>query len=336
MSKADNVLEKGYLDYEIDPSLSLNEEIIRLKKEKNAVILAHYYQEPEIQEIADFVGDSLDLSRNAAATDADMIVFAGVHFMAETAKILSPDKKVVLPDLNAGCSLAESCPPDQFKAFKEAHPDHLVISYINCSAEIKALSDIICTSSNALQIIESIPQEQPIIFAPDINLGKFLMKVSGRPMKLWNGACMVHDDFSLEKIRTLKEQYPQAQIIAHPECSGKVLEVADYIGSTSKLLSYTAETDIQDFIVVTEAGILHQMRKAQPEKNFIPAPLVQATECACGECPYMKMNSLQKLYLCLKYELPEITLSAELRKRALKPLERMLELSEAKPIYFLT
>lgn len=317
--------QKGFLDVEIDPTLDLFEEIEKLKKEKNAILLAHYYQEPDIQDIADFIGDSLGLAQKAAHTDADIIVFAGVHFMAETAKILNPGKKVLLPDLNAGCSLSDSCPPPLFKAFKEKHPDHLVISYINCSAGIKALSDIICTSSNAQQIVESLPLDQQIIFAPDRNLGGYINKVTGRNMLLWNGACMVHEIFSLEKIVKLKARHPEAKMIAHPECEEAVLQIADFIGSTSQLLKYTQTNEAKSFIVATETGILHQMQQAAPTKTFIPAPPDNA--CACNDCPHMKLNTLEKLYLCLKYELPEITMEESIRLAAKKPIDRMLDLS---------
>lgn len=317
----------GFLDLEIDPSLDLVAEIIKLKKEKNAVLLAHYYQDSEIQDIADFIGDSLGLAQAAAKTEADIIVFAGVHFMAETAKILNPTKKVLLPDLKAGCSLSDSCPPSVFKVFKEKNPNHLVISYINCSAGIKALSDIICTSSNARQIVESLPVEQDIIFAPDRNLGAFINKVTGRNMLLWQGACMVHELFSLEKIIKLKERNPTAKFIAHPECEDAILQHADFIGSTTELLKYSVSSEYNSFIVATETGILHQMQKAAPEKTFIPAPPDNA--CACNDCPHMKLNTLEKLYLCLKYELPEITMEENLRISARKPIERMLELSKS-------
>lgn len=322
-----NLIKKGFLDLEIDPSLDLFAEIEKLKKEKNAVILAHYYQEPDIQDIADYIGDSLGLAQNAEKTDADIIVFAGVHFMAETAKILNPDKKVLLPDLNAGCSLSDSCPPTLFKQFKDKHPDHIVISYINCSAGIKALSDIICTSSNAKQIVDSLPKEQKIIFAPDKNLGAYINKTSGREMVLWNGACMVHEIFSLEKITRLKERHPNAKMIAHPECEEAVLKIADYIGSTTQLLKYTQDSGFNEFIVATEAGILHQMQIASPDKTFIPAPPDNA--CACNDCPHMKLNTLEKLYLCLKYEQPEILMNEELRLAAKKPIDRMLQLSRS-------
>jgi quinolinate synthase len=316
---------KGFLDLPIDVRLDLFAEIERLKKEKNAIVLAHYYQEPDIQDVADYIGDSLGLSQQAAKTDADMIVFAGVHFMAETAKILSPQKKVLLPDLKAGCSLADSAPPELFRRFKEKHPDHLVISYINCSAGIKALSDIICTSSNAEKIIESVPKDQPIIFAPDRNLGAYLARKTGRDMLLWNGACMVHEIFSLEKITKLKIRHPKAKVIAHPECEAAVLAIADYIGSTTGLLKYTLKDDAQEYIVVTETGILHQMQKENPGKTFIPAPPNNA--CACNDCPHMKLNTLEKLYLCMEYEEPEITMNETLRIAAKKPIERMLAIS---------
>lgn len=318
-------LQKGYLDLEIDPDLDLFGEIEKLKREKNAVLLAHYYQEPDIQDVADYLGDSLGLAQQAEKTDADLIVFAGVHFMAETAKILNPTKKVVLPDLNAGCSLADSAPADLFRKFRERHPDHVVISYINCSAAIKAMSDIICTSGNAVQIIESVPKDQPIIFAPDKNLGAYLEKKTGRKMLLWNGACMVHEIFSLEKITKLKARHPFAKLIAHPECEDPVLAVADFIGSTSQLLDYVAKNDAPAFIVATETGILHQMQKRAPSKTFIPAP--PDNSCACNDCPHMKLNTLEKVYLCLKYELPEITMAEDVRIAALKPIERMLDIS---------
>jgi quinolinate synthase len=316
---------KGYLDLPVDVRLDLFAEIERLKKEKNAVVLAHYYQEPDIQDVADYIGDSLGLAQAAAKTDADIIVFAGVHFMAETAKILNPHKKVLLPDLKAGCSLADSAPPELFRKFKEKHPDHLVISYINCSAGIKALSDIICTSSNAEKIIESLPKDQKIIFAPDRNLGAYLAKKTGRNMLLWNGACMVHEIFSLEKITRLKVKHPKAKVIAHPECEAAVLEIADYIGSTTGLLKFSQKDDAQEYIVVTETGILHQMQKENPNKTFIPAPPNNA--CACNDCPHMKLNTLEKLYLCMEYEEPEITMNEELRVAAKKPIDRMLEIS---------
>lgn len=320
-----NLEKKGFLDIDIDVNLDLFAEIERLKKEKNAIILAHYYQEPDIQDVADFIGDSLGLAQQAEKTKADIIVFAGVHFMAETAKILNPKKKVLLPDLRAGCSLADSAPAGLFKQFKEKYPNHIVISYINCSAEIKALSDIICTSSNAQKIIESLPPEQKIIFAPDKNLGAYLKKKTGRDMVLWNGACIVHEIFSLEKITKLKIRHPKAKVIAHPECEEPVLRVADFIGSTTSLLKYSIENDAQEFIVVTETGILHQMQIQSPNKTFIPAP--PDNMCACNDCPYMKLNTLEKLYLCMEYEEPQIIMDEKLLIAAKKPIERMLEIS---------
>ncbi|HRJ85635.1 MAG TPA: quinolinate synthase NadA [Ignavibacteria bacterium] len=305
--------------------LNLEEEILELKKKMNAVILAHYYQESEIQDIADYIGDSLELSRRAASTEADVIVFAGVHFMAETAKILNPGKKVLLPDLNAGCSLAEGCPAPMFKKFREEYPDHLVISYINCSAAVKALSDIICTSSNAVKIVEQLPKDQKIIFAPDKNLGRYIMKKTGRNMLLWDGSCIVHETFSDRKIIALKTENPNALLIAHPECEEVVLSRADFVGSTSALLNFTKENPASEFIVATEEGIIYQMQKASPSKKFIPAP--PDANCACNECPYMKLNTMEKLYLCMKEGKPEITLDEEIRLKALKPIQKMLEMS---------
>ena len=322
-----DILKKGFLDMEIDPSLELFEEIQKLKKEKNAIILAHYYQEADIQDIADFLGDSLGLAQKAKQTDADIILFAGVHFMAETAKILNPDKKVLLPDLNAGCSLADSAPTDLFKAFKDKHPKHTVISYINCTADIKALSDIICTSSNAEAIINSLPADEPIIFAPDKNLGAYLNKKTGRNMLLWNGACMVHEIFSVEKIIKLQLKHPHAKLIAHPECEEILLSKVDYIGSTTQLLNYSKNNEATEFIVATETGILHQMMLDSPHKTFIPAP--PTNNCACNDCPHMKLNTLEKLYIALKYETPEIQMSPELIIASRKPIERMLEISKA-------
>ena len=321
-----NIAKVGFLDVHIDPTLDLFAEIEKMKKEKNAVVLAHYYQEADIQDLADYIGDSLGLARKAQETSADMIVFAGVHFMAETAKILNPTKKVVLPDLNAGCSLSDSCPPFLFKHFKQQHPDHLVISYINCSAGIKALSDIICTSSNAQLIVESLPADQKIIFAPDKNLGGFINKKTGRNMLLWDGACMVHEIFSLEKITKLKVRHPEAKFIAHPECEEAVLALADFVGSTSQMLEFTQKDPSTSFIVGTETGILHQMMRGAPEKTFIPAP--PNNSCACNDCPHMKLNTLEKLYLCMKYELPELLMDEELRLAAKKPIDKMLELSK--------
>lgn len=310
---------------DIDVRLDLREEITRLKKQLNAVLLAHYYQESEIQDLADFVGDSLELARRAAATEAEVIVFAGVHFMAETAKILNPHKQVLLPDLQAGCSLADSCPADRFQSFREAHPDHFAITYINCSAHVKALSDLICTSSNAEKLIQQVPSNQPILFSPDKNLGAYLMKKSDRPMTLWPGSCMVHEIFSEKKIVQTRVSHPQARLIAHPECEEAVLGMADYIGSTSALLRYVQNSPEKEFIVATEAGIIHQMQKACPDKTFIAAP--PNNNCACNECPHMKLNTLEKLYLCMANRAPEITLDEEIRLRALKPIRRMLELS---------
>jgi quinolinate synthase len=316
---------KGYAEEYIDPTLDLFDEIEKLKKEKNAVILAHYYQDPDIQDIADYIGDSLGLSQEAAKTDADIIVFAGVHFMAETAKILSPTKKVLLPDAKAGCSLADSCPPHLFRKFKEQYPDHLVITYVNCTAELKALSDIVCTSSNAIQIVESLPIDQKIIFGPDKNLGAYVAKKTGRDLVLWNGACMVHEIFSREKITKLKERYPNAKLLAHPECEEVVLELADYIGSTTGLLKYATNHPDKEFIVATEPGIIHQMQKDNPDKVFIPAP--PNNNCACNDCPHMKRNTLEKLYLCLKNERPEIDVPTDIIAKAVIPIERMLEIS---------
>ncbi len=320
-----NLTRNGFLDIDVDPTLDLEAEIERLKREKNAIILAHYYQESEIQDIADYIGDSLGLSQQAAETDADMIVFAGVHFMAETAKMLSPTKKVLLPDLKAGCSLADSCPAPIFRKFKEKHPDHVVVSYINCTAELKTLTDVCCTSTNAVQIIESIPADKGIIFAPDINLGRYLVKKTGRDMILWNGSCMVHEIFSHEKITKLMIRHPEAKFIAHPECEAHLLDKADYVGSTSGLLRYTLENDATEFIVATESGILHQMRKASPQKTFIPAP--PNNTCACNDCPHMKRNTMEKLYLCMEHELPEITLPQWIIEEGRASIDRMLEVS---------
>lgn len=306
--------------------LDLFAAITELKRELNAVILAHYYQEADIQDIADYIGDSLGLSRQAATTDADVIVFAGVHFMAETAKILNPDKLVLLPDLDAGCSLADTCPPDQFAAFKAQHPDHIVVSYINCSAEIKAMSDIICTSSNAVSLIEQIPASQPIIFAPDKNLGRYVMQQTGRDLVLWQGSCMVHETFSEKKLVQLKITHPEAEIIAHPECEEPVLHHADFIGSTTALLKYVQGSDRTQFVVVTEPGIIHQMAKQMPDKHFIPAP--STGNCACNECPHMRLNTLDKLYLAMHNRQPEITMPEATRLAALKPIEAMLRMSQ--------
>ncbi len=316
----------GYVREPIDPALDLFDEIERLKREKNAVLLAHYYQEPDIQDIADYIGDSLGLAREAAATDAEIIVFAGVHFMAETAKILNPQKKVLLPDLHAGCSLADSCPPDAFAAFRDEHPDHIVISYINCTAAIKAQTDIICTSSNAEHLVRQIPPDQPIIFAPDRNLGRWLVEQTGRDMVLWDGSCIVHEVFSEQEIVRLKVRHPGAPVLAHPECEEAVLRHADHVGSTSSIRRFATESDAASFIVATESGILHQMQKDNPEKTFIPAP--PSNGCACNDCPHMKLNTLEKLYLCLKHEAPEIVMDEAIRLRALQPIERMLAMSE--------
>ena len=316
---------RGYLNLPVPSQDTIVSEIKRLKKEKNAVILAHYYQNKDIQELADYLGDSLYLAKIAAEVEADMIVFAGVHFMAETAKIINPTKKVVLPDLKAGCSLADSCPPADFKKFKEQHPEALVVTYINCSADIKALSDIVCTSSNAVQIIESIPKGKQIIFAPDKNLGRYLIKETGRDMILWEGSCIVHEAFSFEKIVKLFKEHPQAKFIAHPESESQVLDVAHYVGSTSGLLKFVKEDDATEFIVATEAGILHEMQKRAPHKTFIPAPVEDDT-CACSECAFMKLNTLEKLYLCLEHELPEILLEENLMSQARLPIDRMLEI----------
>ncbi|MGB0316042.1 MAG: quinolinate synthase NadA [Flavobacteriaceae bacterium] len=317
--------KNGYLKIPLEKGIHLPSAIQALKKEKNAVLLAHYYQEPEIQELADFLGDSLYLAKKAAEVEADIIVFAGVHFMAETAKIINPTKKVLLPDLKAGCSLADSCPPGDFSEFKKLHPEAVVVTYINCSAEIKALSDIVCTSSNAVQVIESIPKDRQIIFAPDKNLGKYLIKETGRPMILWEGACIVHEAFSFDKIIALAKAHPEAQFIAHPESESPVLEIAQYIGSTAGLLRYVQEDSSQTYIVATEAGILHEMQKKCPDKKFIPAPVEDDT-CACSECAFMKLNTLEKLYNCMVHELPEIYLNKTLIEKARKPIERMLNL----------
>lgn len=305
--------------------INYSEEILKLKKQLNAVILAHYYQESEIQDLADFVGDSLDLSKKAKETNADVIVFAGVHFMAETAKILNPNKLVLLPDLEAGCSLADSCPAPMFKAFRELHPDHIAITYINCTAAVKALSDIICTSSNAEKIVKQIPENQKIIFGPDRNLGKYLVNKTGREMLLWDGSCIVHETFSQNKIIKLMLEYPDALLIAHPECEEVILSKAAFIGSTSMLLKFVKENPAKSFIVATEPGILHQMEKIAPEKILIPAP--PEKNCNCNECPYMKLNTMEKLYLCMKNKAPQINLEPELISKALLPIQKMLEMS---------
>lgn len=307
---------------------NLKEQILRLKKEKNAVILAHYYQQPDIQEIADYVGDSLGLSQEAEKVNADIIVFAGVHFMAETAKLLNPKKKVLLPDLNAGCSLADSCPPDIFKKFVEAHPNHIVITYVNCSAEIKALSHLVCTSSNAEKIVNSVPENIPIIFAPDKNLGNYINKKTGRQMILWDGSCVVHEAFSLDKLIALHKEHPNAVIIAHPESETHILETASYIGSTSGMIDYVKQSPKTEFIVATEAGILYKMQEEVPDKILIPAPAMEDNTCACSECAYMKLNTLRKLYDCLLKEFPEIIVPKKVADKALIPIQRMLELSK--------
>ena len=317
----------GYINQRIDPSVNLIAEIERLKKEKNAVLLAHYYQEPQIQDMADYIGDSLGLARKAAETSADIIVFAGVHFMAETAKILNPNKKVLLPDLNAGCSLADACPADEFEVFKAAHPGHIVISYINCSAATKAQSDIICTSSNAEHIVSQIPADQPIIFAPDRNLGGYINRKLGRNMVLWDGVCIVHQTFSEQKLVRLKARYEGVPVLAHPECDAPILRHADFIGSTSQIRSYAVTSNHDLFIVATEEGILHQMQKDSPNKSFIPAP--PESGCNCSQCPHMRLNTVEKLYLCLLHELPEITMDEGIRIKALAPINRMLEMSKS-------
>lgn len=322
-----NIKEKGFLDVKVSNDVDYAAEIKRLKKEKNAVILAHYYQEPAIQDIADFVGDSLQLSYKAAEADADLIVFAGVHFMAETAKILNPEKKVVLPDLNAGCSLSDACEAKDLQAFKDKYPDHIVVTYVNTSADVKAISDICCTSSNAQKIIDSIPLDQPIIFAPDKNLGAYINKVTGRNMLLWEGACIVHEAFSIDKLLHTHQAHPKAKIIAHPESEAHILKTAAYIGSTSGLINYAKTDPAKEFIVATEAGILHEMQKEVPNKTLYPAPAHEDNTCACSECPYMKMNNMKKLYLCMKYELPEIHVSKAIQKKALVPIQRMLDIS---------
>jgi len=318
---------KGYLDLPIDPNTNLEEEIRRLKNEKNAIILGHFYITPDLQDISDFIGDSLGLSQKVEKTEADIIVFLGVHFMAETAKILNPDKKVLIPDLKAGCSLADSAPADKFEAFKKKFPDHKVISYINCTAEIKALSDVICTSSNAESIVESFDKNEKLIFAPDKNLGNYINSKTGRDMLLWDGACMVHEQYSLEKILALKNEHPDAEFIAHPECEKPVLIVADFVGSTTALLKYSQKSNSKKFIVATESGILHQMRKDSPGKTFLPAPSIDAT-CGCNDCSFMKLNSMEKLYLCLEYEQPELLLDEVLIEKAKIPIMRMLDISK--------
>ena len=327
MNTLEEVERQGFVTAELEKEKNLVEEIARLKKEKNAVILAHYYQQEEIQDIADYIGDSLGLAQEAAKTDADVILFAGVHFMGETAKILNPTKKVIIPDLNAGCSLADSAPTDKFEAFLKQYPNHTVISYINCSAEIKALSDIICTSSNAVKIVDSLPKDAKIIFAPDINLGKYVQKKTGREMILWDGACEVHIEISADKLKLLQGKYPNAKLIAHPECQEVVLNDANFVGSTTALLKFVEEDDTTEFIVATEVGIIHKMKQAVPHKKLIPAPAVTNNTCACSECPYMKLNTLEKIYASLVHLQPEIFVPEETRLKALKSVNRMLELS---------
>lgn len=328
MSVENNILKNGFVDKKVDEGVDVIEEINKLKKEKNAVILAHYYQTGDIQDIADFVGDSLALSQKAAETDADIILFAGVHFMAETAKILAPNSKVLIPDLNAGCSLADSCPPEEFKKFVEAHPDHLVISYVNTTAEIKTLTDICCTSTNALKIVESLPKDQKIIFAPDKNLGSYIKRMTGREeMLIWNGACHVHEEFSLEAILELKKEYPKAKVISHPECEKPIQLISDFVGSTAALLKFTDTDNNNEYIVATESGILHQMKKQNPEKTYIVAPPKDST-CGCNDCNFMKLITINKMYNTLKYETPEVTLSNDIINKARKSIDAMLDMSK--------
>ena len=319
-------VNKGFVDESVDKSIDLKAAINELKKEKNAVILGHYYQKGEIQDIADYIGDSLALAQIAAKTDADILVMCGVHFMGETAKVLCPDKKVLVPDLNAGCSLADSCPADKFAEFVKAHPGYTVISYVNTTAAVKAVTDVVVTSTNAKQIVESFPKDEKIIFGPDRNLGNYINSITGREMLLWDGACHVHEQFSVEKIVELKAQYPDAVVLAHPECKSVVLKLADMVGSTAALLKYAVNSDKQRFIVATEAGILHEMQKKCPQKTFIPAPPNDST-CGCNECNFMRLNTLEKLYNCLKYEFPEVTVDPEVSREAVKPIKRMLEIS---------
>lgn len=319
-------LKKGYVSEPIDKSLNLKNEIKKLCKEKNAIILAHYYQKGDIQDIADFVGDSLALAQWAAKTDADIIVLCGVHFMGETAKVICPNKKVLVPDLNAGCSLADSCPADKFSDFVKTHPDHTVISYVNTTATVKAVTDVVVTSTNARQIVESFPENEKIIFGPDKNLGNYINTITGRNMLLWDGACHVHEQFSVAKILDIKKQYPDAAILVHPECKGAVVKLADLVGSTAAILKYAVNSDKKDFIVATESGILHEMKKQCPDKNFIPVPPEDST-CACNECSFMRLNTMEKLYNTLKYEWPEINVDKEIAVKAVKPIEKMLEIS---------
>lgn len=320
-------VDKGYVDAPIDLTLDLKSEIKRLKEEKHAVILAHYYQKGEIQDLADYIGDSLALAQIAQKIKAPIIVLCGVNFMGETAKILCPDKKVIIPDMNAGCSLADSCPADEFEKFIKLNPGHTVVSYVNTSAAVKALTDVVVTSTNAQQIVESLPADEKIIFGPDRNLGNYINSITGRNMKLWNGACHVHEQFSVQKILELKAQYPNAKVLAHPECKDVVVRIADKVGSTAALLNYAVNSQEKEFIVATESGIIHEMQKKCPEKVFIPAPPEDST-CACNECNYMRLNTLEKLYNCLKYEQPEVVVDEEIAAKAVKPILRMLEISE--------
>ena len=326
MINRDDILKKGFVDTPVDSSIDLVAEIARLKKEKNAVILAHYYQTGDIQDIADFVGDSLALSQQAAKTDADIIVFAGVHFMAETAKILSPSKKVLIPDMNAGCSLADSCKAEDFAEFLKNYPDHTVISYVNTTADVKALTDIVCTSSNAVQIVQSLPADAKIVFGPDRNLGSYINNLTGRDMVIWDGACHVHEEFSLERILELKKEHPNAKILAHPECKKPILLVADHVGSTAELLKFSITDDAQEYIVATETGIIHQMHKSNPDKVFIPAPPLDST-CGCNNCNFMKLITLKKLYNTLLYEMPEVVVDEEVSRKAVRSIKAMLDIS---------
>jgi len=319
-------VHNGFVNEPVSKDINLKEEIDKLRKEKNAVILAHYYQEGEIQDVADFVGDSLALAQWAAKTNADILVLCGVHFMGETAKVICPDKKVLVPDLNAGCSLADSCPADQFAQFVKEHSDYTVISYVNTTAAVKAVTDVVVTSTNAKQIVESFPKDEKIVFGPDRNLGNYINSITGRQMLLWNGACHVHEQFSVEKIVELKKKYPNAPVLVHPECKGAIVKLADLVGSTAAILKYAVKSDKKDFIVATESGILHEMRKQCPQKNFIPAPPEDST-CACNECNFMRLNTMEKLYNCLKYEYPAIEVDADIAKKAVKPIQRMLEIS---------
>lgn len=319
-------LSAGYVNIPVPKEINLKEEIDKLRKEKNAVILAHYYQTGDIQDIADYVGDSLALAQWAAKTTADIIVLCGVHFMGETAKILCPGKKVLVPDLNAGCSLADSCPAEEFAAFVKQHPGHTVISYVNTTAAVKAVTDVVVTSTNARQIVESFPKDTPMIFGPDRNLGNYINSITGRNMLLWNGACHVHEQFSLEKILAMKQRYPEAEVITHPECKHPIVEISDFVGSTAALLKHTIKSEKKQFIVATESGVIHEMRKQSPDKEFIPAPPNDST-CACNECNFMRLNTMEKLYNCLKYELPEIFVNEAVQQRAIKPISKMLEIS---------